>query len=393
VISAVEISLFLGWRLDEGYCSGSLGGAVLRDCPLCAPLAPPPSRMVKVPTHHDDSQLFMVSSGHCLSTGNWAPLLRRAAHDHPVEPLGGRRTRIGRTASTGATALGNCRGHLASECLVVHPQRKLRRVIKFTGKERDAETGLDYFGARYMSSAQGRFTSPDAPLLDQHPADPQSWNLYSYTRSNPLRYVDPTGNVVELVGDEAERDRILKAARQAVGSAGRYLEVQAQKDKDGKETGRHVLGWKKGFDAKKEFASNQAAEYLSDVMGDKSVVRVALAKDWTSVDGNVIGPAQVTDDGKNFKGGGTPGVHSFTENRVYLLDSQNVGSMASSYMSDGKPGVLSPGIVLLHELGHAASSRGLPTTRGFSYTGAALLYENAARRQVPSPFPPWRTKH
>jgi RHS repeat-associated protein len=36
---------------------------------------------------------------------------------------------------------------------------------KFTGKERDTETGLDYFGARYMSSAQGRFTSPDPSNL------------------------------------------------------------------------------------------------------------------------------------------------------------------------------------------------------------------------------------
>ncbi len=56
---------------------------------------------------------------------------------------------------------------------------------RFTGKERDAETGLDYFGARYMS-AQGRFTSPDKPFADQTPFDPQSWNLYSYTRNNPL---------------------------------------------------------------------------------------------------------------------------------------------------------------------------------------------------------------
>ena len=37
----------------------------------------------------------------------------------------------------------------------------------FTGKERDAETGLDYFGARYMSSAMGRFTSADAPFIAQ----------------------------------------------------------------------------------------------------------------------------------------------------------------------------------------------------------------------------------
>jgi RHS repeat-associated protein len=63
----------------------------------------------------------------------------------------------------------------------------------FTGKERDAETGLDFFGARYYSGAQGRFTSPDQPLLAQEPANPQSWNLYSYGRNNPLKHVDPTG--------------------------------------------------------------------------------------------------------------------------------------------------------------------------------------------------------
>ncbi len=64
---------------------------------------------------------------------------------------------------------------------------------KFTGKERDQETGLDFFGARYMSSALGRFTSPDVPLADQWEKDPQSWNLYSYVRNNPLRTIDPTG--------------------------------------------------------------------------------------------------------------------------------------------------------------------------------------------------------
>lgn len=65
---------------------------------------------------------------------------------------------------------------------------------QFTAKERDAETGLDYFGARYFSGAQGRFTSPNAPLFDQHAGDPQSWNLYSYVRNNPLRFIDPTGS-------------------------------------------------------------------------------------------------------------------------------------------------------------------------------------------------------
>ena len=72
-------------------------------------------------------------------------------------------------------------------------------ITRFTGKERDAETGLDYFGARYMSSAQGRFTSPDTPFNDQHPEDPQSWNLYSYTRNNPLAHVDVNGEFVATV--------------------------------------------------------------------------------------------------------------------------------------------------------------------------------------------------
>lgn len=64
----------------------------------------------------------------------------------------------------------------------------------FTGKERDAETGLDYFGARYMSAAQGRFTSPD-PVAGST-FNPQSLNMYAYVWNNPLRNTDPTGMIV-----------------------------------------------------------------------------------------------------------------------------------------------------------------------------------------------------
>ncbi|MBD0369932.1 MAG: RHS repeat protein [Pyrinomonadaceae bacterium] len=62
---------------------------------------------------------------------------------------------------------------------------------KFTQKERDAESGLDYFEARYYSSAHGRFTSVD-PIAGSQ-TDPQSLNLYSYVRNNPLSRIDPTG--------------------------------------------------------------------------------------------------------------------------------------------------------------------------------------------------------
>jgi RHS repeat-associated protein len=63
---------------------------------------------------------------------------------------------------------------------------------KFTGKERDSETGLDDFGARYFASNMGRFMTPDSGL-GQRPLDPQSWNLYAYVRNNPLNSIDPTG--------------------------------------------------------------------------------------------------------------------------------------------------------------------------------------------------------
>ncbi|MBB5061442.1 RHS repeat-associated protein [Granulicella aggregans] len=63
----------------------------------------------------------------------------------------------------------------------------------FTGKERDAESGLDYFGARYYSSNVGRFSSPDDGS-DQDLGDPQSWNLYSYVRNSPLMNNDPDGH-------------------------------------------------------------------------------------------------------------------------------------------------------------------------------------------------------
>jgi RHS repeat-associated protein len=65
--------------------------------------------------------------------------------------------------------------------------------LKYTGKERDSEAGLDNFAARYDSSAMGRFMSPDSPLLDQEASAPQSWNLYSYVRNNPISNTDPSG--------------------------------------------------------------------------------------------------------------------------------------------------------------------------------------------------------
>jgi RHS repeat-associated protein len=85
--------------------------------------------------------------------------------------------------------------------------------VQSTSKERDSESGLDYFGARYMSSAQGRFTSPDDPFNDQDPSDPQSWNLYSYVRNNPLINVDPTGEDCVATSGQTDNSITVSVAR------------------------------------------------------------------------------------------------------------------------------------------------------------------------------------
>ena len=69
----------------------------------------------------------------------------------------------------------------------------------FTGKERDAESGLDDFGARYYASSLGRFMSPDwsvkvEPVPYAKLGDPQSLNLYAYMMNNPLGGVDEDGH-------------------------------------------------------------------------------------------------------------------------------------------------------------------------------------------------------
>jgi RHS repeat-associated protein len=73
--------------------------------------------------------------------------------------------------------------------------------------------GLDYFGARYFSSGQGRFTSVDpAGVTLSRLVDPQQFNRYSYVRNNPLKYVDPDGRDLKLKAGmkKADADRIMK---------------------------------------------------------------------------------------------------------------------------------------------------------------------------------------
>jgi len=89
---------------------------------------------------------------------------------------------------------------------------------KFTGKKRDSETGLDYFGARYYSNGLGRFVTPDwagkataVPYAEF--SDPQSLNLYSYVRNVPTVRFDEDGHQQARSPAEAEAEAAAESRR------------------------------------------------------------------------------------------------------------------------------------------------------------------------------------
>jgi len=117
---------------------------------------------------------------------------------------------------------------------------------KFVGKEKDRETGLYYFGARYMRPETGRFISVDpAGILEKDLINPQKLNRYAYALNNPYRYFDPDGRYERDVhynltyylavkaGFSKNQARIIASANQGVDESkvtGPFAGVQARRD-------------------------------------------------------------------------------------------------------------------------------------------------------------------
>jgi RHS repeat-associated protein len=95
-----------------------------------------------------------------------------------------------------------------------------RQRYKFTEKERDAESGYDYFGARYYDSRIGRWMSVD-PLAKQYAA----WNPYHYSLMNPIRFIDVDGRDTLAVLLQSDRSLTGTAIHLVNGQVVRAFDV------------------------------------------------------------------------------------------------------------------------------------------------------------------------
>src|SRR5690606_39452101 len=95
---------------------------------------------------------------------------------------------VGQTEQTYANSLNYDVTARSQQCGVGDGVRQ-----KFTGYERDEETGLDFAEARYYYNDHGSFTAVDPLLASGKSANPQTFNRYAYTMNRPLILTDPTG--------------------------------------------------------------------------------------------------------------------------------------------------------------------------------------------------------
>src|ERR1035438_4023460 len=148
----------------------------------------------------------------------------------------------------------------STTALGLRGQAELNRVGSCsTGKERDSESGNDYFGARYYASSMGRFLSPDDVIITpERLTNPQQLNLYAYVANNPLRFIDPTGEILQCVGDAKSQSQCFSDLQQIAGDAANRLSMDAK-------TG--VVS----FDTKDlDMSKNEGASLVNNLVGSKN---------------------------------------------------------------------------------------------------------------------------
>ncbi len=174
-----------------------------------------------------------------------------------------------------------------------------------TGKERDSESGLDYFGARYYGSALGRFTSPDWSEKPQgvpyaNLEDPQTLNLYTYVRNNPLAHPDPDGHcpicieaLESPIGQEATEWVSQNTSQIVAGAGAIFGAISAGLDNGGHSMTTYGIGENTGLNAGKSLASS--APTAQDGAQPSSTPSAGTTTNTNPYAGPVSGPVTVVD--------------------------------------------------------------------------------------------------
>src|ERR1700674_601113 len=180
---------------------------------------------------------------------------------------------------------------------------------KFTGKERDDESGLDYFGARYYSNGLGRFMQTD-PLWvkPDRMFDHHRLNLYSYGRNKPLKFTDPTGMDVVIGkcsgGDQAKCFDLLQGGLKEEDRS--HVHSVVGDGKNGVKKG--VLGVtvdkdhksdSKVFQNLQKAANDHTAVGVIDVLQKGDSVTIKMAIGWNAKKGSTMGNRSMSMTGKD----------------------------------------------------------------------------------------------
>ena len=92
----------------------------------------------------------------------------------------------------------------------------------YTGQKEPIGTGLVYLHARFYAPFAGRFVSADT--IVPKAADPQAWNRYSYTRNNPVGYIDPSGHRLCEFDASCNPPPTLRQTLQSIGPSNRFVQ-------------------------------------------------------------------------------------------------------------------------------------------------------------------------
>jgi RHS repeat-associated protein len=146
-----------------------------------------------------------------------------------------------------------------------------------SSKERDTETGLDYFGARHYSGAQGRFMTTDPIIISSNRlSDPQLLNAYAYVRNNPLRFVDLNGEDLFLSGSVDDAKAMLcQMLGDACFNGGSNLVYDAKSN---------ILT----VDLTKvDLNENEGANLINDLVSRKGKYNFTVGSQYEGADGNL----------------------------------------------------------------------------------------------------------